>query len=92
MQRIQYLKPCGPLMKTVAALSGFLCLCRQFFCRYRRFIVFKSCLFAEFVCDEEKEKEQVLGGRALMEHLISCSLWEPLRHRDARGSVILRVF
>lgn len=53
----------------------------------------KSCLFAEFVCDEEKEKrERAWGGRALvMEHLISCSLWEPLRHRDARGSVILRV-
>lgn len=61
------------------------------FCHYRRFIVSKSCLCAEFVCDEEKENEQVWGGRAVMEHLISRSLWEPLRHRDARGSVILRV-
>lgn len=61
------------------------------FCHYRHFIVFQSCLFAEFVCDEEKEKDRVRGGRAVMEHLISCSLLEPLRHRDARGSVILRV-
>lgn len=59
-----------------------------YFFHYRRFIVLKSFLFAELVCDEEKGKE---GGRAVMEHLISCSLWEPLRHRDARGSVILRV-
>lgn len=56
-------------------------------------LFFKSCLFAEFVYDEEKEEERASerGGRAVMEHLISCSLWEPLRHRDARGSVILRV-
>lgn len=66
MHHIQYLKPCGPLMKTVAALSGFLCLGRLgFFCHYRRFIVFRSCLYAEFVCDEEKEKgsERGVGGR-----------------------------
>lgn len=54
------------------------------FCHYRRFIVFKSCLFAEFVCDEEKENERVRGGQAVMEHLISCSLWEPLRQRCKR--------
>lgn len=30
MQHIQYLKLCGPLMRTVAALSGFPCLGRQF--------------------------------------------------------------
>ena len=51
------LKPCGPLTKTFAALSGVLCLGRQFFCHYRRFIIFKSCLFAEFVCHEEEETE-----------------------------------
>lgn len=78
-------------MKTLAALSGFLCLGRQFFCHYRHFIIFRSCAFAKFVCEEEEKKERVQAGRAVMEHLISCSLWEPLRHRDARGSVILRV-
>lgn len=84
-------------MKTVAVLSGFLCLGRQLlffllvFCHYRRFIIFRSCLSDESVCDEEREKERVWGGQAVMEHLISCSLWEPLRHRDGRGSVILRV-
>lgn len=62
-----------------------------FFCHYRHFIIFESCLYAGFVCDQEEEEERVQGGRAVIEHLISCSLWEPLRHRDAGGSVILRV-
>lgn len=39
-QHIQYLKPGGPLMKTVAALSGFLCLGRQFFIITAFFIIF----------------------------------------------------
>lgn len=43
-----------------------------------------------FVCDEEKENEPTWDGQAVMEHLISCSLWEPLRHGDASGSAILR--
>lgn len=89
---IQYLKPCSPLMRTVAALSGFPCLGRH----YYRFVIIGLLLFSRLVslpslCDEEKENEPAQGGQAVMEHLISCSLWDPLRHRDARGSVILRV-
>lgn len=53
-----------------------------FFCHYRRFIVLNSCR----VCVCVEKRERVRGGRAVMEHLISCSLWEPLRLRDARGS------
>ena len=35
-----------------------------FFCHYSRFIISKSCLFAEFVCDEEKwKRERVRRGR-----------------------------
>lgn len=79
-------------MKTLAALSGFLCLGRQgFLVIIGILLFFRSCVFGEFVCEEMEKKEPVQGGQAVMEHLISCSLWEPFRHRDARGSVILRV-
>lgn len=56
-----------------------------------QFIVFETCFVTKFVCAEEKENEPTWDGQAVMEHLISCSLWEPLRHGDASGSAILRV-
>lgn len=62
-----------------------------FFGHYVQFIVFETCLITKFVCAEEKENEPTRDGRAVMEHLISCSLWEPLTHGDASGSAILRV-
>lgn len=63
-----------------------------FFRHYMQFIVFKTCLFTKFVRAELKENEPTWDGQAEMEHLISCSLWEPLRHGDASGSTILRVY
>lgn len=82
MLHIQYLKPCGPLIRTVAALSGFPCLGRHFFCHYQSFIVFKSCLFVSLCALRKRKMSKCRVGRqAVMEHLISCSLWEPLRQR-----------
>lgn len=56
-----------------------------------QFIVFETCLITKFVRAEDEEKEPTWDGQAVMEHLISYSLWEPLRHGDASGSAILRV-
>lgn len=73
----------SPLMKTVAALSGFLCLGRHFFCHYRHFIIFQG-LSPCRPWKTRKKRSECRGGQAVMEHLISCSLWEPLRQRCER--------
>lgn len=64
MQHIQYLKPGGPLMRTESpALSGFLCLGRQFFpfSVIKGVLLFFVCVCARdfvsvpsFLCDEGK--------------------------------------
>lgn len=70
-------------MKTVAALSGFLCLGRHFFVIIGILLFFKGCLRADRG-RQGKKRSECRGGQAVMEHLISCSLWEPLRQRCER--------
>lgn len=50
------------------------------YCHHSTFISSELVSFAEFV----EEKHWARGGWVVMEHLISCSLWEPLRHRCER--------
>lgn len=76
MQHIQYLKPCGPLLKTVAALSGFLCLGRLF-------IVFEELSLCRVcVCDEETKKKKCArraGGNGAFDFLFTLGAIETPR-------------
>lgn len=78
-------------MRTVVALSGFPCLRRRLFSSLYAVYCFSRLVSLPSLCAKGKENEPRWDGQAVMEHLISCSLWKPLRHGDASGSAILRV-
>lgn len=80
MQHMQYLKPRGPLMRTVAALSGFPCLGSQFFVIIG-FLLFSGVVSVPCLCAAKRRKmsECGAGGNGTFDFLFTLGAIETRR-------------